>query len=320
MKTPQPGSAKHTFSDRPTRLQFQGSGSALFWILFKGVVISAATFGIYWFWSLVEMRKYFWGKTTVGDDQFSYHGTGRELFVGAFKLSLLAGVLSVALSALAFVAQIPPALASLFFYAGVAFLLPYVSYLSRCFLLSRTEFRGVRFAMANEASKYASLYFKHLFLTFLTLGFHYPEFRNQIYSFKINRMFYGDVRFSYTADHKPLQSLYFKCWLLALPTLGLSIFWFKACETTYQTNNTKLGPLQIVRNYRPVDVFRHEAIFYLGSLATLGLAAPWLFAWKLKYYIEHNAVVGKIPNADNAVLENQPTGVIEAMANAVGAA
>jgi len=320
MKIPRPSLAPRTPSRTPTRLQFQGSGSALLWIHFKGAVLSSVTFGIYGFWALVEMRKHFWESTSIGHDSFSYHGTGGELFIGAVKFSLLTAIASAALGALAFVAQLPPALVSLFFYAGIAFLFPYVSYLSRCFLLSRTEFRGVRFGMANEASKYASLYFKHLFLTFLTLGLHYPAFRNQIYSFKINRMYYGDVRFSYTADHKPLQSLYFKCWLLALPTLGLSIFWFKACETTYQTNNTKLGPLQIFRNYRPADVLQHEAIFYLGSFVTLGLATPWLFAWKLKYYIEHNAVMGEIPNAENAGLENQPTGVIEAMADAVGAA
>ncbi|MEY2986705.1 MAG: hypothetical protein RJB13_226 [Pseudomonadota bacterium] len=154
MKIPRPSSAPRTSSRAPTRLQFQGSGSALLWIHFKGAVLSSVTFGIYGFWSLVEMRKYFWKNTSIGDDWFSYHGTGGELFVGALKFSLVAAIAFAALSVLAFVAQLPPALVSLFFYAGIAFLFPYVSYLSRCFLLSRTEFREAELNSVGSVSEW----------------------------------------------------------------------------------------------------------------------------------------------------------------------
>lgn len=318
MKIPTPTRSINQ-SNAVNRISFDGSGGALLWLALKSVVLSVLSFGLYSFWAKVSIRKYLWSGVRVGRDSFSYHGTGGELLWGAVIYLGIALAAIVTLGVLQKVFGISEVMLMPMLYLGSALAFPYAGYLSQSFLLHRTEFRGVRFGMVNDAKNYAVLYFSQLFLTVITLGLYYPAFRNAIYTFKTNRMFYGDKRFIYTADHKPLKGVFFACWLLFLPTLGLSMFWYKARESSYQFSHTRVGELRLVRDLRPLDVMGHELVFWAGLVFTLGLAAPWLVAWRFGFYVGRNAIVGEVPAAGNVIVSNKPSGVVESLAEAVGA-
>lgn len=296
---------------------YSGTVGELIMVYLKGIILSSLTFGIYNFWLKVNVRKYLWSNVRIGGDSLSYHGTGKELFFGAIKFGFIVGFGGFLVSILLASKSIPVPIVLSVYFLGLAFLTPYALYLSRCFFLRRMEFRGVRFGMKNDARNYAMMYISNLCLTVVTLGLYFPKFRNEVYSFKINRTMYGERFFSYSANEKPLRSIFLKCWLLMLPTLGLSLLWYKARETSYQINNTRLGDLRMARDYRPWDLLFHELIFWGGLAVTFGLAAPWVSTWRFRYYVSHNAIVGVVPDAQNVPLSDQPSGMLESLAESV---
>src|SRR3990172_1471949 len=76
------------------RLSFHGNGGGLFGNYIRKLLLSLVTFGIYYFWGKVEVRKYLYSQHEFEGDRFAYHGTGKEIFIGWLKAALLFGALS----------------------------------------------------------------------------------------------------------------------------------------------------------------------------------------------------------------------------------
>jgi hypothetical protein len=74
----------HTQKERTSnRFKFQGQGRTLFGITFLNLIKTVFTLGIYQFWAKTNVRQYIWSQTLFAGDRFSYHGTGKELLLGA---------------------------------------------------------------------------------------------------------------------------------------------------------------------------------------------------------------------------------------------
>src|SRR5688572_4329104 len=81
--------ASATAGDTPVlthNVRYAGTGSGLFLIFFKNLLLTIVTFGIYLPWARTERRKYLWQNLEFGGQRFRWHGTGRELFFGYLKV------------------------------------------------------------------------------------------------------------------------------------------------------------------------------------------------------------------------------------------
>lgn len=68
---------------------FQGSGKGYFVIWLVNILLTLVTLGLYLPWALVRARRYFYTHTELAGARFSYHATGRSVFVGWLCLLVL---------------------------------------------------------------------------------------------------------------------------------------------------------------------------------------------------------------------------------------
>lgn len=74
---------------------FQGSGKGYFVVWLVNILLTFITLGLYLPWALVRARRYFYQHTELNGARFSYHATGRSIFVGWICLLALYVVLFI---------------------------------------------------------------------------------------------------------------------------------------------------------------------------------------------------------------------------------
>ncbi|WP_052250276.1 DUF898 family protein [Enterobacter sp. Bisph1] len=71
---------------------FYGSGKGYFVIWLVNILLTLVTLGLYLPWAMVRARRYFYENTDLDGARFSYHATGRSIFVGWLCLFVLYAV------------------------------------------------------------------------------------------------------------------------------------------------------------------------------------------------------------------------------------
>ena len=177
---------------------YHGSGAALFWLMVRTTIYSLLTLGIYRFWQRTKMRQHFWNGIRVGGSPLEYTGTGLEKLLGfliaVVFLTVYLGLFQIGFFFLGLQLSGGSELVGLFTSLPVVPLIYYAQYRSRRYVLSRTQLRGIRFAMDRDALGYVWRALGHLLLTAVTLGVLYPRMHWYLERYKANRTCYGDVR------------------------------------------------------------------------------------------------------------------------------
>lgn len=177
---------------------YHGSGAALFWLMVRTTIYSLLTLGIYRFWQRTKMRQHFWNGIRVGGSPLEYTGTGLEKLLGfliaVVFLAVYLGLFQIGFFFLGLQLSGGSELVGLFTSLPVVPLIYYAQYRSRRYVLSRTQLRGIRFAMDRDALGYVWRALGHLLLTAVTLGVLYPRMQWYLERYKANRTCYGDVR------------------------------------------------------------------------------------------------------------------------------
>src|SRR3990170_1067588 len=89
---PAPPASKPPSAKTPSSvhaLSFHGSGGSLLKLYIVNNILSMMTLGIYWFWGKTKIRQYLYSQFEFMGERLHYTGTGRELFVGGIKASLI---------------------------------------------------------------------------------------------------------------------------------------------------------------------------------------------------------------------------------------
>ena len=60
----------------------QRGGKELRSLSIRRVMLMVATIGLYRFWFVSDLRRFFWSRTLVDDSPLEYTGRGLELFIG----------------------------------------------------------------------------------------------------------------------------------------------------------------------------------------------------------------------------------------------
>jgi uncharacterized membrane protein YjgN (DUF898 family) len=290
------------------------TGTDLSRLVWRGLILTVVTLGIYRFWYKTDLRRWYWRNTLIGKTPLEYRGTARELLIGflfalaiVVPLSVLSAILGLFAGELLDVVMRPV--------AGLAFvfLVQYGGYRSRRYRLTRTVWRGLRFDQAGSASVYAFRSLGWILATIVSLGLLFPFMRRALEGFRIRHTVFGSATGQFDVRVLPL----FWRWLVvvipavllvlsgaseivrisdleAFPAMDvadvqpvgrvfLGILWpfllwpmYKAAEFRSFTNGTRLGPFSFVSTFRTTRLYVLHAKL-IGVLFAWGLLMLALF-------------------------------------------
>lgn len=190
----------------PRQAGFVGSGGALFGLYLRNILLTVVTLGVYFFWAKNRVRAYLVGQCEFEADRFAWHGTGRELFLGALKLLILAVPVVLLIYVMPLVwegtwTQIASSVGGLIVYTLI---FPMAAVGARRYRLSRLSWRGIRFSFRGKVRQYFKIYAKGLFLLVPTLGFYLPFMQTNIRRFTTDHTYFGATPFAFEGKGRDL--------------------------------------------------------------------------------------------------------------------
>ena len=218
-------------------IAFDRTLAGLTGIAVKGFLLSLVTFGIYRFWYVTSLRRFFWSRTTVDGSPGEYTGTGKELFLGFLvALAILVPVYIAVFAVSLLSPQLAP-LGGVLSFAVLFVLGQFAVYRGRRYRAGRTLWRGIRLGQDGSAWTYAGLAAGWSLLTVLTLGLAFPFMRASLERYRIGHTLIGTSRMSSSATGTAILPY----WLLfyavtLLPVLACAAFFLVATKFSIPTD------------------------------------------------------------------------------------
>lgn len=275
--------------------KFQGDGRTLLNISFLNLLKTIFTLGIYRFWAKTNVRQYIWGQTLFSGDRFSYHGTGKELLNGAFRVGSILVLLGLINVYIFF--NVGPAEGELFTdLLSLIFLLVIPALLVGAwkYRLSRSAWRNIRFSFRGKRMEAFVVYLIGFVFTALTLGLYWPFFKMKSEKFWRENSWFGDVQFGFSGIGKDFFKKYILAILLTPLTLGLYLFWFTADLKRYIWSHTHVGGATFHFPVNGRDFMRLKVANFFILLFTLGLGFPWVVVRNQKFLTDNLILTGNI--------------------------
>ncbi|MEK9284449.1 MULTISPECIES: YjgN family protein [unclassified Bradyrhizobium] len=244
----------------PTRVDFTGDRTEFRKMATKGAALELVTFGFYRFWLVTDIRRHLWSNTSIDGDAAEYTGRGKELLIGfLFALAILVpiylGYFLITIEAERWQGFASTPLFISFYAFG-----QFAIYRARCYRLTRTVWRGVRFWMDGSGWAYSLRAMLWGLLVFLTLGLALPWREASLERYKMRHTHYGDL----TGDFEGDGWEFFKrgWWLWLLTPIALVIFplapflysEFKAREWRWWLAGLRIGGVSLSSDL-PHDAF-----------------------------------------------------------------
>jgi uncharacterized membrane protein YjgN (DUF898 family) len=287
------------------RVRNDGQGGELFLVMLVNFFLRIVTLGIYHFWAKTRVRDYVWSHTLIDDERLQYTGTGGELFVGFLKAVGLFIGLAAAVRLVGFLADsLPgPAGSILEGILGLAILMLLavgfgaIAYQVRRYILTRTNYRGIRCGLTGSAWHFGLLNLGCTFVIALTLGLALPWARMRLARYKLNNHYFGSERLAFEGSASDLFGYYIVCWLLALPTLGLTLIAYYLYELRYIASRARLGGVQCQFDVYFWPFIGMVLTNFLLLIVTFGLAYPWVKLRNIRFLLDRVGLEGDLDYA-----------------------
>jgi uncharacterized membrane protein YjgN (DUF898 family) len=292
-----------------TEISFRGNSETLFKIWITNLLLSICTLGIYHPWGKARMRKYIYSSTYVGDYNFEFHGTGKEMFIGMLKfwgiiaawvlLDFLLGYMPVEenspLDILLWIVWLPLLIPmfALFVHGG------------RRYRMSKTSYRGIRFGYRGTKKGLILLMLKGILLTAVTLGIYFPWFLNSVRKYLYSNTRYGNVECDFTGIGSDFAGIvFFHGILLTGVTFGIYQYWYKSKlfkffyeHISFSKDGKELG---FITNATGKEFLKLLIINWVIIVFTLGLGFPIVKIRNMHFIAEHVDLAGDL-NLDSIV-------------------
>jgi uncharacterized membrane protein YjgN (DUF898 family) len=256
----------------------------LFGIYLRNVLLTLLTLGIYYLWGKNRLRTYVVSQCEFEGDRFAWHGTGKELFIGALKVFAVLGTVF-------FLMSVAPVLwkkvTSDLLSRAAAFvvylvLVPLSLVGTRRYRLSRLSWRGIRFSFRGRVRDFLKLFIRGAILTGLTLGLYTPFFQTQARKFFSENTYFGNARFAFDGKGSDLFGRLLLSLLVAGAAFGIAAF----------SVGVSLGQLRFSRSMSQEAITRALVpALPAVAFAVLGavVALFWYLAYRHRYYWSHTS-------------------------------
>jgi uncharacterized membrane protein YjgN (DUF898 family) len=277
-----------------TNTQFVGEKGELFVLSLKTAFLTVITLGGYRFWMKTRLRRYYWSSVRPGGFPLEYMGQPIEKLLGfliaVVFLAFYIGLVNLGLMYVSFTYLETNIFAYAMSFIGVVPIWFYALYRARRYILARTRWRGLRFALDPGAWGYAIRALFHWLLTIVTLGLLWPRMTYKLEKFRTDRTWYGNVKLAqggkWTMLYGSTKHLFIGLFLSlaagfaaymgtwdALWVLLLSVPWFLAGLAYYRvdsfrrmTNTKEAGEVRFTSDARTGRIIR---IYVLGHLKVI---------------------------------------------------
>ncbi len=232
-----------------------------------GFLLSLVTFGIYRFWYMTDLRRFFWSRTVVDGSPAEYTGTGRELFLGFLVALALLIALYVGLFGLTIALPVLAPYSAIFSFLVLFLLGQFAIYRGRRYRAMRTLWRGIRLGQDGSGLAYAGRAALWWTLTLATLGLAYPFMRASLERYRIGHTRIGASPMASDARGRTLLGPWLLFYAVALgPVLAVLLALLAANDFTLPTDLLMSKP-----GGRAGDLMLNPA--YAGTrIATLAIA------------------------------------------------
>ncbi len=182
----------------PLDVTFAGKRGAVFWLAFKTGILSILTLGIYRFWMKTRLRRWYWSSIRIGGHPMEYTGDPIEKLLGfliaVVILAFYIGIVNLLLMFASFSLFEGTTYGYFVSFLGVVPLWFYARYRARRYILARTRWRGVRFALDPGAWGYAWRALVHWAVTIVSAGLLWPRMTFWLEKYKTDRTNFGSLR------------------------------------------------------------------------------------------------------------------------------
>lgn len=293
--TPRPKGASGKLKRPVHRLKFHGDGGNLFLIHLVNLCLTAVTFGIYHFWAKVKVRQYLFSHLEFQGERFSYHGNGKELFIGWIKafgiffgLGLVNGLVMLTKN------EALMAVSMLVFYGVVLCIIPFAIVGSRKYLLSRTALMGIRFSFRGDPKELVKFFVPQALLTAVTFGLYAPFFQAKLQNWMMNHSFYGNTAFKSNVDGKELFKDFIIAVVLHIPTFGLIWMWYMAKQQRLYAAKLTFAGGRFESDVTGGGMFKLMVMNMLILGCTGGLGFPFVAVRNMEFMCKHLALKGHV--------------------------
>lgn len=209
----------------------QSSIFAMLWIGFYTTILNIFTLTIFRFWGRTHFRRRLWADTSIGGEPLEYTGRGMELFIG-FIIAIFTFMLPFVGSIIAAQFLLGPEMAALVIIPLYLFMFVIVGaaiYLARRYHLSRTRFRGIRFAQTGSAWGYGFAVLGYTLLTGITFGWAGPYARLRLSRMLWSKAYFGSEPFRFenteAAQREPVYLSFALAWVGSIVLYGAWAVW-----------------------------------------------------------------------------------------------
>ena len=210
-------------------MKFNGSGGEYFKIWIVNILLTIVTLTLYYPWAKVRNRRYFYGNTELDQQNFEYHATGKQLFVGYL-------IAIVALIAYVLIQQVSPVGGVVVFL--ILFLaIPWIVWRSLIFNMRVSSYSNVRFGFAG---KLGGAYFNFLLLPVLMFLAIYAA---PIIGVVLDTAADGEVA--------PMGAMFGVFFLIGLVAAVYLYGVLKQCNNAYIINGSRFGQGEFKTNLKP---------------------------------------------------------------------
>ncbi len=250
------------------------------------LLLKVCTVGVYHFWAKTRVRRYVWSHTRFAGEAFEYSGRGLELLLGyVIAMAVLLPLIALynVLPLLAARQPVLVILVSATAYPVFVFLTGFATFSARRYLLSRTRWRSIRFALSGRARDHGGRMLLYSLLTAVTFGLYLPFMRNRLMAHLIGQSWFGSERLHYDGPDDVLLRRYLRAGVFML---GVLLAWGALIGISL--------PL-LLSFLRGVDLPQHLELLLPGLIAgsvllmlpALGAIWLWYRAGELRHFVAH---------------------------------
>jgi len=306
-----------TTQTQPYSLDFKGSGSHYFGIIIANWFLTIFTLGIYYPWAKARNLQFMYGSSTLNNENFGFHGTGKEMFKG-FVIGLMV-LLALGAIASIFMFIRLAVVGVIFIYVALLLLAPIAIHGSYRYKMAKTSWRGIRFGYVGVRNEFIKEFFIGLFFTIITIGLYGPWFIIRMRNYLLSHIRFGNVKFEYKADGLDYFLLNLKGYFFTIITIGIYFFWWQRDSFAFYINHLTLkddqGEIRIKSEATAGDFFKLIVVNMLLLIVTLGLGYAWVVARGMKFIMSKIRLEGDINL--NSIQQSDAT-YVDSAADSIG--
>lgn len=268
---------------------FNGTGGQLFAIQIVNLLLCIVTLGMYYPWARVNMLRFMYEETSFMGDQFVFHGTGKQLFIGFIKV---VGIFLL----LGFIAGIGEEIGIFIAYLCMIVLVPVAIHGALSYRMSHTSWRGIYFGYRGDLVELIKMYVKGFLLTIVTFGIYGAWFAMDIQRYVTGHIRAGSVKFGFDGKGGEYFKVFFLGYLLTIVTLGIYGFWWARNMFNYMADHTYLehqgNEYYFHGGSTAGQVFNLSIGNMLIVMFTLGIGTPWAIIRTVRYQLRNMKLHG----------------------------